>query len=401
MTTFQDPRSPFTLCVVRPSEDYSQTFIDAHVNRLPARVVTLCCETFPTRFNGSRPLGSRLAFTAWRASRVTGFGQEMADGLGTVTIARFLRKHRVDVVLGEFGPTAARLVPATMRARIPLVAHFHGFDCYRRSLLESQARPYAALFRRAAGFVAVSAPMAETLVGLGAPPERVFVNPCGVDTDQFVQGNPACNGPVCLSVGRFVEKKAPHLALLAFSRVFQRLPAARLVMIGDGPLLDACRELARALGIEGAVEFRGAVPHEEVVALMHRSRVFLQHSVEAPDGDCEGTPVAILEAMACGLPVVATRHTGIVDVVRHGESGFLVNEFDCDGMAAHLQPLLVDDVLVARCGARARRTVESRYAMTLSIERLHRYLESLVGERALKRAQPAPTRRAELASGAS
>src|SRR5262249_29879937 len=150
------------------------------------------------------------------------------------------------------------------------------------------------------------------------------------------------------------EKKAPHITLTAFSQVHRRYPDAQLRMVGEGPLLEACKGLVVQLGITGAVTFLGAQPHAVVQAEMRAARCFVQHSVEAPSGDCEGTPLGILEAGASGLPVVGTRHAGIPDVVIEGETGLLVNEYDVAGMAEAMTKLLEEPLLAGRMGQAAR-----------------------------------------------
>ena len=111
---------------------------------------------------------------------------------------------------------------------------------------------------------------------------------------------------------------------------------------------------------------------------MRRVRCFVQHSVEAASGDCEGTPVAIIEAGATGLPVVATRHGGIPDVVIEGETGFLVDEHDVDGMAHCMLRLAEDPALAGRLGEAARARIESCFSMQRSIGELWRIIQSCV-----------------------
>jgi glycosyltransferase involved in cell wall biosynthesis len=109
---------------------------------------------------------------------------------------------------------------------------------------------------------------------------------------------------------------------------------------------------------------------------MRGAQAFVQHSVVAPDGDSEGTPVSVIEAGACGLPVVATRHGGIPDVVIDGETGLLVDEGDVAGMAERMQRLLKEPHTAGLLGKRAREHIQSHYSHTDSIEKLSRLLNS-------------------------
>jgi glycosyltransferase involved in cell wall biosynthesis len=244
-----------------------------------------------------------------------------------------------------------------------LIVHFHGYDASERQTLDEWRKHYLSLFRDAAAVVAVSHAMRRRLIELGAPPEKVHRNPYGVDCTAFGGADPAAVGPRFLAVGRFCEKKAPTLTLRAFAAVRRACPGARLRMIGFGPLLDPCIELASELGIADAVDFLGACPPAVVQEEMRQARCFVQHSVVAPDGDSEGTPVAILEAGASGLPVVSTRHAGIPDVVLEGTTGFLVAEGDVAAMADRMLRLAQDPALAAAFGRAARERIESEFSM--------------------------------------
>jgi glycosyltransferase involved in cell wall biosynthesis len=281
----------------------------------------------------------------------------------TSAYVKAFRRHHVKAVLAEYGTTGVWTVEACRRLGIPLIVYFHGFDASVRSILEENAETYPAMFRQAAAIIAVSRPIRERLIRLGASEEKIHYIPCGVDCRKFAGANPAAAPPVMLAVGRFVEKKAPALTIRAFAEAHRVHPEARLRMIGDGPLLDRCRELAKELAVEDAVKFLGVQPHEALEGEMRRARCFVQHSVEAESGDSEGTPVGILEAAASGLPVISTRHGGIPDVVVEGETGLLVKEKDVRGMAEHMIRLIREPDLAGQLGRAARHRVETHFSM--------------------------------------
>jgi glycosyltransferase involved in cell wall biosynthesis len=145
-------------------------------------------------------------------------------------------------------------------------------------------------------------------------------------------------------------------------------------MLGNGPLRETCLELARDLEVESSVSFPGGIDHNGVVGWMRRVRCFVQHSRRAADGDSEGTPLAVLEALSCGLPVVSTRHAGIVEAVQDGVSGFLVDEGDVDGMAKYMLRLVREPGLAARMGVAGRRHVKANYSSEKSLGRLRAVL---------------------------
>ncbi|MCA1636365.1 MAG: glycosyltransferase [Acidobacteria bacterium] len=365
------------VCIAAPYKPaLTETFIRGHVERLPARVTLVY--GYPLT-QDSRPVLStprRAYHKALRTLLGGGVEGEMTDAYMAA-----LRRARADVVLAEYGDTGALVTEACRRLRVPLVVHFHGYDASVREVLAEHRESYPRMFHEAAAVIAVSRAMQRKLASLGAPDENLHYNPYGIDLARFGGADPAKAPPVFIAVGRFVEKKAPQLTIKAFAEVHSAASDARLRMVGDGPLLAECRALAGELGLGGAVEFLGAQTHERVQSEMRGARCFVQHSVEAPNGDCEGTPVGVLEAGASGLPVVATRHAGIPDAIVEGETGLLVEERDVSGMAAHMLQLARDPSLAGLLGAHARRHIAENFSM----EQSDRNLWSIIQSCALRR----------------
>ena len=355
------------LCIVaRRRPGASETFITAHVERLPADV------TFLHANGGDLPRFGYDGAALFAPPRASDAAHEAA------ALARFLTRGRFDAVLAEYGTNAVRVHAACALAGVPLVVHFHGYDVYKRGRVEPLRRAYGEMLAMAAAVIAVSGDMAERLRALGAPPERIFRCPCGVDLERFAGGDPTTAAPLFVGVGRFVEKKGQELTLRAFARARATVPEARMVLAGSGERLEACRELARELGIADAVEIPGALAPGGVAALLRRARAFVQHSHRAADGDGEGTPVAILEAAASALPVIATRHGGIPEAVVDGRGGLLVDEGDLDAMSAAIVRLAREPRLAARLGREARAHVAVRYDQGASIARLWSVIEGAI-----------------------
>jgi colanic acid/amylovoran biosynthesis glycosyltransferase len=354
---------------------YSETFIQAHIRRLPAEIKLIHEKDFSLFSDSELPLLSPFERIMDALSREFGLSSVRYRNRA---LRRYLRREKAEVVLAEYGLTGADVVEALQAGDVPLIVHFHGYDAYRESVLKEQYSAYQQMFASAAAVIAVSRDMEQQLIALGVPHGKLFYNPCGVDTSLFAGADPALSAPVFVSVGRFVDKKAPHLTLLAFRRVVEDCPEARLIMLGDGPLLEACRHLSKALGIVDEVAFLGPRPHAEIVARMRTARGFVQHSVKTSDGDSEGTPVAVLEAGAAGLPVVSTSHAGIKEVVIHGETGFLVDEGDIDAMARYMIELAKNPDLAASLGRRAREHICGNFSMDKSIAGLWEIIESSI-----------------------
>lgn len=355
------------VAVFSPNRDApSETFIRAHIDRLPLETVPIYGGGWQRR-DARRPLWPVTRFPGWALGRLSA---SAGAALYDRALAHRLRQFEVGVALAEYGMTGVEILGACGRARIPLVVHFHGFDASRKDVIAQYLSQYQRMFTVASAIVAVSTPMRDQLTAWGAPEDRTHLNPYGADETRFAGASAGEAPNVFLAVGRFVPKKAPHLTVRAFRDVASVDPSVRLIMVGDGPLLDPTRRLAQELGLGASVEFLGARDQEEVAALMRKARAFVQHSMTAPDGDSEGTPVSIIEAQMSGLPVISTRHAGIPEVVMHGETGFLVEEGDVQSMGRIMGMLARDPGLAARLGQQARNHALARYTLSRHLERL-------------------------------
>lgn len=379
------------ICIATLNRElYSETFIHAHIERLPGRVAYLYGAPFPVyafpdrlllpivhpavnRYLARRMQVNQLAFDRAVMRR-------MPRALRHCVVRRFLRREEIDAVLTEYALSGVELMDVCSELAIPLIVHFHGHDAYDRDILRQFGGRYPALFEKCARIVVVSRDMERRVIERGAPREKVVYNPCGVDTAFFQGADPRSGPPVFIGVGRFTAIKGPHLTILAFRTVFEACPDARLVLIGDGELMDVCRQLVKALDLESAVDLVGVRTHEGVRDAMRSATVFVQHSMPTTVVESEGTPVAVLEAGASGLPAVTTRNGGLKDVVVHGETGFLVEEGDVEGMAAYMLTLAKDRDLAGRMGAAARERICAEFSMDKSLARLQRTIESAVEE---------------------
>jgi len=301
-----------------------------------------------------------------------------------------LDRPTFDVVHCHFGPAG---VIGAMLQEIgalhgPIVTTFYGHDVTRYPR-ERGAHVYRRLFERAALVLALDPVMRERLEALGAAPSRLDVQPLAIDCDRFAPPeDPASRPPLrLLSVGRLVEKKGFADGVQACARLVAQGHAVEYRIAGEGPLGPDLRRLVDDLGLQGSVSFPGHVSHEDVPALMRSSHVLLAPSVRAADGDEEGTPTVINEAMACGLPVVATRHAGIASQVTDEETGWLVDEGDPEALADRIARL-ADPALASRLGSAGRAAAVDRFDADRLTSRLETLYASVAGERAVDRYTP-------------
>jgi glycosyltransferase involved in cell wall biosynthesis len=257
---------------------------------------------------------------------------------------------------------------------VPFVVHFRGSDLSAHCKVGVLKERYRCLLRLADGVICKSQPMAQSLQQLGADPSRLLISASGANTALFHGSAPLKAEPVFLAVGRFVPKKGP----LHTIRAFQQQPFGQLWMVGEGPLLQQARALVQDLGLQDRVRFFGALPQEQVADLMRVARVFVQHSMVAADGDSEGNPVSVMEAQLSGLPVVATRHGGIPEVVLDQQTGCLVEEGDVLGMAEAMEGLMADPARAERFGAAGRRRILAGFTLDHHLDDLTRFLQAVM-----------------------
>ena len=367
---------PHSLLVLAPSgRAVSETFVRANLQGLPFNVTAF--------FGDERPLKRpwRLAYgiailLSKACTRLRWL--RLASWPASVVTFGLIRSYRPQAVMVEFGFEAVRVMEACAWTGVPLVVHFRGSDASAQDRLGLLNRRYRRLMRIAAGVIVKSQPMAQTLLALGARPDRLLISPSGANPALFKGSAPATAPPVFLAVGRFVEKKGPLHTIQAFSRLnVAGLPMEQhpqLWMVGEGPLLAKAKTLVQSLALQERVHLLGLRTQEEVAALMREVRGFVQHSLVASDGDCEGSPVAVMEAQLSGLPVVATRHAGIPEVVLDGESGYLVDEGDVAAMAAAIARLIEDPALAARLGDCGRRRVQEGFTIDHHLDELSKLL---------------------------
>jgi colanic acid/amylovoran biosynthesis glycosyltransferase len=310
-------------------------------------------------------LGKAVGTVAYRASGVP-FGRTRRR------LEAFLREHRAFAILAEFGHVGSSMAPIGARLGIPVFVYFRGFDASKRLRSPLRILSYKAALPRLAGYFAVSQSLLDNLAAKGIRHPNAHVIPSGVDTRVFAPGEK--EGGLLLAVGRMIPKKAPETTVAAFARVAAEFPGSRLEMIGDGPLLEAARARAAALGLGERVRFLGMQPHAAVREKLARAAVLLQHSVVDALGNEEGLPIAIQEAMASGAVVISTRHAGIPDAVESGVDGLLVAEGDLEGYTAALASVLGDDGLRRRLAEAARRRAETQFDTRV----LHRRIEDVI-----------------------
>ena len=275
--------------------------------------------------------------------RVLRFGSKATDG----KLRRACRTWKKggpalkpDVVLCHFAPTGDLEIStrALGAHSAPVVTVVHGFDIARKIFDRQPIYPRI----RASGdlILPISRRWSRALLDDGYAHEKVVLHHVGIRLDQAapLRAPRAPDAPLrVLTVARFVEKKGIEYALRALARLKESTSISfRYTLVGEGPLLGPLKNLTQELGLCEQVTFTGPLNHEQVYARYASHDIFLLPSVTASDGDQEGIPTVLMEAMAQGLVAVATDHSGIPELIDRGVSGVLVPERDeqaiCDAL---------------------------------------------------------------------
>jgi colanic acid/amylovoran biosynthesis glycosyltransferase len=250
-------------------------------------------------------------------------------------LAKILERRHADVLHVYFGHTGVHLLPFLKRWPGPSVVSFHGMDVQARAHDPSYEPRLRELLQTTTLVLARSNSLLDRLRELGCPESKLRVNRTGIPMDQFAKiarTAPTDGSWRFVQACRLIEKKGLDDALHAFARFVKINPTAHFTIAGEGPLLEPLTKLRDELGLTSNVTFAGFLKGGALCRLYHESHLFIHPSRITEDGNQEGIPNAMLEAMATGLPVIATLHGGIPEAVRNGVTGLLVPERDVDGL---------------------------------------------------------------------
>ncbi len=286
-----------------------------------------------------------------------------------------LTRAEAKVLHVYFGHSAIHLRPLIKVFSRPVLVSFHGADAGVDMDKPAHLAAMRQVFESATIVQARSASLMNDLANLGCPQEKLRLQSTGIPLEDWTFQTRAagCDLPWrILQSCRLIEKKGVDLTLRAFAKVLQTQPSAGLVIAGSGPQQGELERLAGELGITSSVRFAGFLTQSELREEMYRARMFVHPSRTSGDGNREGIPNSMLEAMASGAPVVATHHGGIPEAVIDGDSGLLVPENDADALAAAMLRVMGDDELARKLAEGGRRAVEKKYDRATNV----RVLES-------------------------
>lgn len=291
-------------------------------------------------------------------------------------------RPKYDVIHCHFGPTGLQVSQLKSLGVLygKIVVSLYGYDV-SRSIKQNGHNYYIHLWKNADLLMPLSVQMREVINELGCPSEKIRVHHLGVDVskisiiDRYMTKDTTLK---LISISRLVEKKGLRYAVEAVGKLIQRCPTIEVQydIVGDGPLRESLERQIVSLGLERNVRLKGWKSSAEVYNLLKEKDVLIAPSVTASDGDKEGTPVAIMEAMATGLAIISTCHSAIHEVVEDGVSGFLVEERNSEQIERKLTILYENKKLIVEMGLRGRTMIEKEY----DIKALNSRLSSIYAE---------------------
>jgi colanic acid/amylovoran biosynthesis glycosyltransferase len=308
-------------------------------------------------------------------------------------LSNLLERRGADLMHIYFGHTGVHLLPFIERWHKPCVVSFHGADVAQKKDIRDYGPKLRDLFNAVPLVLARSKSLADRLLTLGCPAERLRINRTGVPLDefQFVRREAPRNGEWrFMQACRLIPKKGVATSLCAFAIFVKEFPNAQLVIAGKGPLQSHLEELAEELGVVDKVHFRGFLSQAELMELYARSHFFLHPSETPPDQNQEGIPNSILEAMSTGLSILATRHGGIPEAVEHGRSGLLVEERDFVGLAASMKEIVRSPMAFREMGALASESVAANFEQREQIRQLETHYDEAVALAGAEERVPRP-----------
>ena len=273
-----------------------------------------------------------------------------------------------------FGQIAVHLLPLIRAWKRPSIVSFHGADV----LVDMNKPAYREATRQMLDAVKLVLVRSESLrravIHLGCDERKIEIQRTGIPLDEFPfrerNFDAAATQWRFVQAGRLIEKKGLPVTLRAFAVFLGQHPNATLTIAGEGPLLGQLQNLARELNIEGNVSFTGFISQEQLRGIYYASHIFLHPSQTGRDGNQEGIPNSILEAMASGLPVFATQHGGIPEAIQNGVSGELVPEGNHEKLVTAVLDAVKDPGFLSRIARNGAETVRKNFGLRAQARRL-------------------------------
>ena len=373
---------------------YSETFIPAQVeNFLSYQGFYVGSSGFP---NAKSMLSQDRTIIMGELASPPGFWKTAYKLTGFIhpRWLKCLQDLSPQLIHAHFGLDGVLALPLAKKLNLPLIVTFHGYYATTEIELNQSKGFYAhtwdfvkhrgqffrelyfrnrdRLFQQANCFIAVSEFIRSQLIKKGCPAEKIKVNYIGIEVDKFTPNPEIKREPIVLFVGRLVEKKGCEYLIRAVAEVQKTQPDIELIIIGDGKLRLSLEKFANQSLTN--YRFLGQQPPEKVKKWMNQASVLVAPSITTSQGETEGLPIVILEAMAMELSVISTYHAGIPEAIIDQETGFLTEEKDWQAIAKKIILLLENPELRHQFIRSSRRKIENKFNLrknTLQLESIY------------------------------
>lgn len=281
-----------------------------------------------------------------------------------------IEQEQPDLIHAHFGFDGYRMIKPAIQNNTPLITSFYGSDVTRLPTEFDWSRRYKKLARHGDAFIAISRYMKQQLIRLGFPKEKIRILPFGLDLSTFNYNPQTTDTRSIMMVGRMVEKKGFKYALNALFQLIEEGHKLHLDLYGEGTLDASLKQQVQRMGLQQAVTFHGYTPNNDIKEALSHHHVLLAPSITARDGDEEGLPNTILEAMASGTLVIASDHAAISEVILPDETGLLTPEKDAPTIAAAIKKALKKPDRTFIMKENARHLIEKQHQITQVIDQL-------------------------------
>jgi len=288
------------------------------------------------------------------------------------------KTEQPDIIHGHFGLDSYRLIALKKKTGIPLIVNFYGHDVIRLPREFGWKKRYQRLQKHMDWAIAGSEDMKRNLIKLGFDPDKISVIKLAVDVGniEFVQRKKA--GPKLLMVGRCVEKKGFIYALEAIKQLKSKIPDISMDLYGDGKLLPDLKDYADKNNISDCITFHGFTDNTNVFKALYDHDILLVPSVQAKDGDREGIPQTTVEGMATGIPVIASEHAGLPELIKHEDTGMLTPTRNSDAIMNAVLKLYKNPALVSKVSESGRAEVEKEHDISKQVKKTEALYEQLI-----------------------
>jgi colanic acid/amylovoran/stewartan biosynthesis glycosyltransferase WcaL/AmsK/CpsK len=347
------------------------TYFKNRIRRMPKNILLKYAKCFPHIIKSFRVDPKAVA----KSINFAKYGRKAISLNNFLSIEKFIGRGPYDIIHCHFGPygNLGIMLKDLGVFSGKVITAFHGFDL-SSFLKERGPRVYDELFVKGDLFLPISEKWRHTLIEMGCPKEKIIVHRMGIDIEKFRYKDREINNREeirIVSIARLIEKKGIKYGIKGVSKLCALYPNISYDIVGDGPIKNDLKRMINVLGLQKQIKLIGWQSHKKIVSLLGKANIMLAPSVVSRDGDHEGIPVAIMEAMASGLPVISTYHSGIPELIQNGKTGLLSKERDTEGLSNHLKNIIENSELPKKIAKKAREKIVKDYNLNVLNSRLN------------------------------